>query len=295
MNRAQRASALAAAALALLAGEAGAAGMSWSDLLSRPRPHADATLAYGRDPSQVVDVWKPAGGGVHPVVVMIHGGCWTAKVASRHIMNWAAADLRSRGVAVWNIEYRRLGQAGGGYPGTYLDVGAALDRLRDEAPRLGFSLRRIVVVGHSAGGHLALWAAARRKLPASSVLRVADPLRIDGVVDIAGIPDLKTDAATACGAKPLRAMAGASSAGRRDVYADTSPAHLLPLGAPQVVIHGTEDRTVPLALGQAYATRARAAGDAVAVRAPPGGHVEEISPGTPAWATAVAAAQEWLK
>ncbi len=257
--------------------------MQWSDLLSRPRPHASARIAYGSDPNQIADLWLPSGAGPHPVVVFIHGGCWTASVADLSIMDFAADDLRKHGVAVWNIEYRRLGQPGGGYPGTYQDVAAALDRLPREARAHGLVSGSYVVAGHSAGGHLALWSGARARLPASSPLHVAHPLPIKAVVDIAGIANLKTDTDTACGADTVAAMAGSPSPGRPDVYADTSPAALAPLGVPTWVIHGTEDDTVKPAVGNAYAALARARGDRVEVLTPPGGHVEEIAPGTAAW------------
>ncbi len=259
--------------------------MQWSDLLSRPRPHASARIAYGRDPSQIVDLWLPEGPGPHPVVVLIHGGCWTASVANLSIMDFAAEDLRTRGIAVWNIEYRRLGQPGGGYPGTYQDVAAALDRLPAEAKARGLNPGPYVVAGHSAGGHLALWSAARAKLPASSPLFVTHPLAVKAVVDIAGIANLKTDTGTACGPDTVAAMAGAPSPGRPDIYADTSPAALAPLGVRTFVIHGANDSTVAPSVGAAYAALARARGDTVDLLSPPGGHVEEIAPGTPAWRT----------
>ena len=115
------------------------------------------------------------------------------------------------------------------------------------------------------------------------------------MVDIAGIPNLKTDTETACGAAVLGKLTGPPSPARPDVYADTSPAALLPLGPPQVVIHGAQDTTVPPAVGHAYVASARAAGDKVEFRSPPGGHVEEVTPGQPAWNEVVAAVQTLLR
>ncbi len=269
--------------------------MTWPDLLSRPKPQPTRTIAYGADPNQIADLWLPSGKGPFPVVVMIHGGCWQASITNHSYMNYAAEDLRQRGVAVWNIEYRAVDQPGGGYPGTFRDVGAAIDLLALEAPHDRITVKRVVVLGHSAGGHLALWAAARYKLPDSSPLHWAAPQPMAGVVDIAGIPNLQTDTETACGAKVLGRLAGAPSSARPDVYADTSPAALLPLGMPQVVIHGAQDSTVPPAIGEAYARSARAAGDTVAFHTPPGGHVEEVTPGQPAWEDAVAAVQDLIR
>lgn len=267
-------------AVVLSAAGSTASLMQWSDLTSRPRPTGAERLHYGSAPSQVIDVWRPSGGGPFPVVVMIHGGCWTKSVAGLDLMDWAAADLRKRGVAVWNIEYRRLGEAGGGYPGTYQDVAAAIELLRTEAPKRGLKLDRLVVVGHSAGGHLALWAAGRRKLPKSSPLYSPDPLTPTAVIDLAGIANLETDTDTGCGADTVAAMAGPVRPGRFD---DTSPAALLPLGVPTYVIHGADDTTVAPSVGRAYVALAQAAGDKVEMREPQGGHAEEIAPGSASW------------
>ncbi len=255
--------------------------MTWAEFYARPFPRPQLTVAYGALPQQVAELWLPDRPGPHRVVVLIHGGCWTKSVADLKIMHPAAEALRQSGLAVWNVEYRGVDEPGGGYPGTYQDIGAAIDRLREEAPRHGLQLDRLVVVGHSAGGQLALWSAGRRKLPPSSPLHVADPLAVHAVVDLAGIADLQRDLRTACGAGPVRAMAGPERPGGR--YADTSPADMLPLGVYTIVMHGSDDKTVPPVVGEAYAARASAAGDPVVVLHSPGGHVEEIAPGSPAW------------
>ncbi|MBA3834486.1 MAG: alpha/beta hydrolase, partial [Sphingomonas sp.] len=141
--------------------------MKWPDLLTRPKPAPTATVAYGADPLQVADLWLPRGRGPHPTVLMVHGGCWQTKIADRTIMNWIADDLRARGIAVWNVDYRGVDLPGGGYPGTYLDSAAATDALRTHAARYNLDLSRLAAVGHSAGGHLALWLAGRGRLPRS--------------------------------------------------------------------------------------------------------------------------------
>lgn len=120
-------------------------------------------------------MFLPAGDGPHPVVILIHGGCWSATTAGREQVRQLGAELARDGIAVWSIGSRRANEDGSGYPGTFLDVGTAIDRLRDEVPRLRLDLTRTVLVGHSAGGHLALWAASRDRLPAGSAVRVADP------------------------------------------------------------------------------------------------------------------------
>jgi acetyl esterase/lipase len=280
-----------AAAVSGLATAAAFAGparlMDWPDLLGRPLPQPSARIAYGPGATQFGELWLPDGPGLHPVVIMIHGGCWRAKVAKLTSMNYVAEDLRRRGLAVWNIEYRGADEAGGGYPGTYQDVAAAADKLRAVAGTRGLSLGRVIAVGHSAGGHLAAWLAARPKLPRASPLASPDPLPIAGVVNLGGVPDLKVDRArgeAVCGERVIDAMTGPPSAARSDVYADTSPAEMLPLGAMQLVINGANDPLATPELGRDYADRAKAAGDRVRqVIVPDTGHVELIAPGTLAW------------
>jgi acetyl esterase/lipase len=202
-------------------------------------------------------------------------------------MDYMAADLRARGVAVWNLEYRRIGHPGGGYPGTFADVSAGVDHLRRIAGEHRLDLGRVVLSGHSAGGHLALWAASRAKLPAASPLRVASPLPVRGVVTLAGINDLEAYRATgpqACGGPPtIDGLVGAPGA-RADVYADTSPPRFAPLAVRQVVVSGALDPIVPPRFGEAYATAAAARGDRVLeVTLPRAGHFELIDPTAAAW------------
>ncbi len=258
--------------------------MTWADLTGRPRPRADATIAYGPDALQKIDLWLPAGPGPHPVVVMVHGGCWQSDIADRTLMDWIAADLRGSGIAVWNIDYRGVDRAGGGYPGTFADAAKAADELPRQAGRYGLDLRRVVAVGHSAGGHLALWLAARHRLPATSPLYAPHPLRLDRVVSLGGLPDLEATAAAAdngCGTEVVgRLIAGGG-------YADTSVPRLLPLGVPQDLVNGDRDRIIPARLATGYVAAARRAGDPVTLQTiPRTGHVELIAPDTPAWAAA---------
>lgn len=258
--------------------------MAWPDLLERERPEPDATISYGADSLQVVDLWRPAGDGPYPLVLMVHGGCWQTGIADRSIMNWIADDLRRRGFAVWNIDYRGVDRAGGGYPGTFLDAAAAADALRMHADAQHLDLRRIVAIGHSAGGHLALWLAGRPRLPAESPLRDADPLRIDAVISLGGLPDLEEAArppGSGCGTEVISKLTGGN-------FADTSVPRLAPLGVVQVLVNGLQDRIIPTAFAEAYAAPMRAAGDAVTVRlVDETGHVELIAPESRAWAVAV--------
>ncbi|MDJ0278099.1 alpha/beta hydrolase [Sphingomonas sp. 2R-10] len=263
--------------------------MQWPDLTGRPRPEPDRGFAYGPDRLQTVDLWLPSGQPADrwPTVLMVHGGCWQSSIADRRLMDWACADLRDAGIAVWNIEYRGVDRDGGGYPGTFRDAAAASDLLRVHADDLRLDLSRIVAVGHSAGGHLALWLAARPRLPAASPLVTPDPLPIAHVVSLGGLPDLAAVAASpdnGCGTDVIARLVGDGP----DRFADTSVPRLLPIGVPADLLNGREDRIVPARMAPAYAAAARAAGDRVALHAVGNtGHVELISPGTPAWTKAV--------
>lgn len=274
--------------------------MKWPALLDRQRPEPDSTIPYGDDQMQKVDLWLPAGAGPHPIVLMVHGGCWQTEIADRRIMNWIADDLRTRGIAVWNIDYRGVDRTGGGYPGTFADAAAAADALRQHAARHKLDIRPLVAVGHSAGGHLALWLAARRAvsrrpasalIPRGSPLIGADPLSIDTVVSLGGLPDLElaaTPPGSGCGTEVIEKLVGPPTLSSRNVYADTSVPRLAPLGVRQVLINGLQDRIIPTAYAEAYADTMRASGDKVKVRMIDNtGHVELIAPETAAWAATV--------
>ncbi|WP_374137670.1 MULTISPECIES: alpha/beta hydrolase [unclassified Sphingomonas] len=264
--------------------------LSWPDLTSRPRPQADATISYGADAYQKVDLWLPKGAGKHPVVLMVHGGCWQTAIADRTLMNWIAADLRGRGIAVWNIDYRGVDRPGGGYPGTFQDAAAAADALATNAARYRLDTSRVVAVGHSAGGHLALWLAGRAKLPVNSLLRARNPLKIAHVVSLGGLPDLEATAASpdnGCGTEIVAKLTGPKSASRPDVFADTSVPRLLPIGVPQELVNGDNDRIIPMRLGTGYRQQATKAGDQATLhRIANTGHVELIAPETAAWGKA---------
>ena len=261
--------------------------LSWADLTSRPRPEPQAAIAYGDDPWQRVDLWLPDGAGPFRTVLMVHGGCWTTSIADRTLMNWVAEDLRRDGYAVWNIDYRGVDRPGGGYPGTFRDAAAAADAVRGYAPKYGLDLRRLVAIGHSAGGHLALWLAARPRLPRDSALWCATPLSIAHVVACGALPDLEQVAASpdnGCGIEVIGNLVGDGNREDRDVYADTSIPRLLPLGVPQDLVNGREDRIVPYRLATGYAAQAGA--EATLHTIPDTGHVELVTPDTPAWIAA---------
>ena len=257
-----------------------------TSLLARPR-----RFRYGPHPSQRADLHLPRTPGPHPVVVLIHGGSWQAhygKIVTRPL----AADLAGRRWAVWNIEYRRVGD-GGGWPATFEDVAAAIDRLADVSDDAPLSLDHVVGVGHSAGGQLALWAAGRDRLPPGAP--GADPgVSLAAAVSLAGVNDLG-GAYAAC--PPDGASVGALMGGGPDtlpdIYALADPIRRVPLGVPALLVHGTEDQTVSVARSRDYAAAAEAAGDSVRlveIRGAAGGHRRFINPRGEGWRVA----RDWL-
>lgn len=267
--------------------------MSWPDLTARPLPMPTQTIQLGPDPDiNIVDLWMPEGDGPHPVVLMIHGGCWQKAIADRTLMNYAAEALRQDGLAVWNIEYRGVDEPGGGYPGTFLDVARAVDALEARGGSLGLDTGRVAGFGHSAGGHLAVWAAARANLPETSPLHAGAPFLFSGVVNSGGLADLEASAPVTqpgCLADILVSLTGEPTTGRPDVFSDTSPAELAPIGARIVSVNGALDRIAPPQLGQAVTKKlVSAGGEASFVEVPAAGHVELIAPGTQAFDVEVA-------
>ncbi len=257
--------------------------ITFADLLARPRAAADARVAYGPDPRQFGELWVPAGEGPLPVIVLVHGGCWQADLPGLELMDYLAADLKARGYAVWNLEYRRIGHPGGAWPGTFQDVAAGLDHLRTLAPGRSLDLSRVVLVGHSAGGHLVSWLAARPGLPKTSPLWTREPLPVKGVVSLAGINDLESfreRGPDRCGGpQTIDDLVSAAARGGQDLYADTSPARLPAPEAQAAVISGGLDPIVPPGFGPPFATRWSAAEITIG-RA---GHFELIDPTSPAW------------
>ncbi len=257
--------------------------ISYTDLLARPRPAPTLHAQYGAAPSQFGELWLPAGAGTHPVLLMVHGGCWRADLPGLELMAYAAEDLRQHGFAVWDVEYRRLGESGGGYPGTFEDIADAADWLRKLADGNRLNLQDVIALGHSSGGQLALWAAARRRLPKASQLYRDNPLSIRAAISLAGIDDLSTYRAQgppACGGpRVIDFLDGSVTRGPWDAFEDTSPAEMLPIGVPQEIISGAVDPIVPAAFGRAYAAKAKAAGDTVEeITIPDASHFELIDP-----------------
>lgn len=260
---------------------------------SHPPVDPDTSAAYGDDPDHVIDFWAPRGGsGPAPVVVVLHGGAWRAPYDRRHISPFAAF-LAHRGFAVASVEYRRgaAGEDGGDpvagrWPDTFDDVAAAVDALpaliREHLP--AGDPRRIVLTGHSAGGHLALWAAARHVLPAGSPWRTDAPAPLRGVVALAPIADFEVaDKLGVCGGATRELLGGDDHFAERRPHAD--PALLLPTGIATTLVQGRADIEVPHAVAESYADAAAKAGEVVGVTLLPDvGHFPLIDPAADACA-----------
>jgi acetyl esterase/lipase len=273
--------------LCLAGSDAGAQYLRPADVDKLPSAPADHRLNYGSDPAQFGDLRLPKTPGPHPVVIVIHGGCWVESYAD--VQNTAALSdaLRAAGVATWNIEYRRADMKGGAWPGTFRDVAAAADFLRTIAGKYQLDLTRVVAIGHSAGGHLALWLAARPRLPAASPLASPDPLRLRGAVVLGGPGDLKSwreHGERICGGPVVTNLMGGAPEQVPERYAHGSPAELVPVGVPVTFLTGADDRVAPPRFAEAYAQAARGRGDSVTHAViPRAAHHEYNAPNSPAW------------
>jgi acetyl esterase/lipase len=244
------------------------------------------TVRYGRDRGQVAELWMPAAAtGRVPVVVLVHGGFWRSHLG-KILMRPLARAVVAEGWAAWNVEYRRVGPlgGGGGWPATLTDVGAAVDAL---AGQPGLDLDRVVSCGHSAGGQLALWLGARPGL-AGTELGGPVAVPVTAAVSIAGVSDLRAAFELDVGRGAVAAFLGGSPDEVPDRYDLASPAARLPLGVPQVLVHGLDDTAVPPAMSAAYVDAAQAAGDdATYVPLPGVSHRDALRTSRPAWRVTV--------
>lgn len=273
------------AALMLGTGLAAQQNRSPVDLAMAPVPPGIVKISYGADPLQFGELRVPSGNGPHPVAIVVHGGCWASQLgkmdpAGVSIANMRplAAALTDAGIATWNVEYRRLGNDGGGWPGTYKDVAAAADALRGIARDHGLDLKRTMAIGHSSGGHLALWLAARPKIPASSDIYTKDPIPLTAAVNLDGPGDLKAMFASQqmiCGRPVITELMGGTPDEQPDRYRAASPAELLPTGVGVASFAGKAFS----AQNATYEAAAIKAGDSVqTVTIPTAGHFVFIDP-----------------
>ncbi|NKX56414.1 alpha/beta hydrolase [Arthrobacter mobilis] len=256
--------------------------MTW-----KTRPATSKRLSYGPHPDQWADLYLPAGLPGRGTVVVVHGGYWRDKYTAQLGVPMAE-DLVQHGFAVWNLEYRRAGSGGapgaGGWPVTFEDIAAGIDHLAAVADRFGLNPRRTVALGHSAGGHLAVWAAGRHTLPAGAP-GARPKVLLAGVVSQAGLLDLAA-------AERLRLSDGAAvnlMGGTPDelgeAYTLADPARSLPIGTVVHAVHSREDTAVPFALSARYVEAARAAGDPAELHEVAGDHFAVIDPAQQAYRT----------
>jgi acetyl esterase/lipase len=276
------------------------------ELIKQETPAADARIAYGKEPLQFGELRAPAGAGPFPIAILVHGGCWSAKlgklpdnVVSFELLRPMAAALARAGIASWNLEYRRLGDDGGGWPGTFLDLARGTDLLRELAPRHRLDLDRAVAIGHSSGGQLAFWLGARGKLPKSSALYTEAPLSLRGVVSVDGPPDLEADRAieqSVCGGPVVTRFVGGTPEEFPDRYRQGSASGLLPIGVKQELLLAGGNRAEWAELFRKYAAAAEKSGDAIRMPIMEGAnHFDGINPHAVAWETVMRSVRSLLK
>ncbi len=249
--------------------------MQSEDILSTPAPQADLRLAYGADPSQFVDIRIPAGKAPHPVVFFIHGGYWRAKYDLAYAGHLCHA-LKKAGIATWNVEYRRVGNPGGGWPGSFEDIRNAYRALvetqtKETTTTPPLDLKRLCVAGHSAGAQLALCLAAHEK-------------SVQSVLSLAGVLDLRRGWELHLSHDAVTAFLGGSPIEVPDHYREASPAELRIPQATQKLVHGAADDSVPYQISKSYAEGKKKSGEQVElVTLPNTGHFEIVDPESAAW------------
>jgi len=262
-------------------------------ILTRPAPPADARIAYGDAPQHVADLRRPPGDGPHPAAITIHGGYWRNRYSLDYLGHLCAA-LTGLGLVTWNLEYRRVGDPGGGWPGTFHDVVNGSRYLLDHADELGVDRSRVVVLGHSAGGHLASWLASLVNVPPGSEI-AAGSLPLLAAVPIAGVLDLHRAWELHLSDDAVVELLGGTAAEVPERYAAGSPMALTPPPVPALVIHGDWDDDVPIELSERYHTALQAMGAISAMPPLPRmDHFDVVDPTSRAWPTMARAIQALL-
>lgn len=272
--------------LAVLASPLTFAGpATWDQVTAQLAGPADVTSAYGDHPDQFGELRLPSAAGPHPVVVLIHGGCWLPNFSLDHARPLAEA-ITGLGYATWTIEYRRPAEGEHGWPETFIDAATALDRLSGLAVAHDLNLSDLTVMGHSAGGQLALWLAARPGFAPEHPLFAPDPLPVGRVLALAPITDLAAYGREeqGCPAGARRVLGGAPDE-HPARYRAVSPVDNLPGPIRVDLVHADSDRIVPMDHSELFANRMNAAGGQARVHrlAPPAGHFDVLLTDGPAW------------
>ena len=268
--------------------------MSDYGLYALEQAPAGEVIYYGKDSLQYGELHLPPGKGPFPVIVMVHGGCWLAEYDMKHMRALAGA-FSDKGYAVWNIEYRRVGNPGGGWPGTFLDVAAGADHLRELAKKHPLDMKQVVAVGHSAGGHLALWLAIRHKLTPKSEIFTRNPLPLKGVLALEPGTEFRLIHHNRICGHVIDGLMGGSPKEVPNHYRNASPNAQIPLGIPHTILIGYLSGFG--ILGSSYFYTAKEAGDkqVTLVEAPESGHFEMINPETSTWPIVLGALQDLYK
>ena len=261
-----------------------------SDILERHPPNFDKRIEYGPDPQHFAELRLPDGAGPFPFLLVIHGGFWQSAYDLKHIGSLCAA-LTDKGIVTCNLEYRRIGNSGGGWPGTFQDVSLATDNIMDTiSSDSRVDVARAAVMGHSAGGHLALWLASTHRVPKASPLRRAQKYRFVRAVSLAGVCDLRAAWKQRLGNGAVAKLMGGSPDRYPERFDAGSPIELLPTGTIQLLIHGTADTIVPASQSEKFVDRAEQLGEQpTLVKLEGVGHFELIDPESDAWSKVVTA------
>jgi acetyl esterase/lipase len=266
-----------------------------SDILERVPPLFDKRVTYGPDPNQFAELRFPKGQGPFPLLLMIHGGFWQSAYDLKHT-GPLCSDLTGRGIVTCNIEYRRIGDPGGGWPGTFQDISLASYRIPEilsSDPRV--DMTRSTVMGHSAGAHLALWLVSQHKISKIPPLHETRKSPIVNAISLAGVLDLRTAWKQKLGHGIVTRLMDGPPDQHPDRYDAGSPIELLPNGARQALIHGAADNTVPVSQSEQFARKAAESGDECSlVKLEDTGHFELIDPESDAWSSVLTAVEAVL-
>lgn len=261
-------------------------------LLARPAPKADYRIPYGRLVPQFGDLWLPSrhGGSRLPLILFFHGGWWRSEYDLSYAAHLCAA-LKAEQIAVWSIEYRRLGETDGGWPATFLDTAAGFDHAAVLARTFPLDMERIYAMGHSAGAHLAFWNAGRKHIPCDSEIFCPPPpfspqrvIALAGAVDLRSAIDLAKNSPFAHVQDRIHSFLGGGAADFPQRYQAANPAELLPFQVPQLILQGAKDDQIPPDLPVQFAARSLASGDAARVHIiPEADHFDLVDPMSSAW------------